>query len=432
MQVKCLYDSLESIESLLSRFHPKNRNTHPEEQIKRLAEILQYQGIRYPVKVSKQSGYITSGHGRVLAAKLLGWPTFPVNFQDYDDGDQEYADVQADNAIAAWAEMDLSAVNTDIGELGPDFNVDYLGFRDFKIEPADKLEPQCDEDEVPDKVETKTKLGDIYQLGNHRLMCGDSTQIDSVDQLMKGEKAELCFTSPPYSDQREYNGGKELSTQYLASFIRSSHGKVNYFAVNLGFSRKNGEINQYWDDYIKEAKELGLKLLSWNVWDRSNTGYSIGNATAMFAIEHEFIFVFGIDRKDLNRTIPNKTAGESNWGNVTKRQSNGELLETRKKIVNSHRQLGTVFKSDIARNVKNEGINHPAMFPIVFPESYIEAMTSSNDSVYEPFAGSGSTMIACEKTNRKCYAMELDPHYCDIIVARWEKYTGKKAELLNG
>jgi DNA modification methylase len=429
MKINCLYDELVDVSDL--KAHPKNRNKHPEDQIKRLADILKYQGWRYPVKVSKQSNYIISGHGRIEAAKLNEWEKVPVNFQDYDSDEQEYADVQADNAIAAWAELDLAGINSDIGDLGPDFDIDLLGIRDFVLEPADKLEPQCDEDEVPENIEPTTKRGDIYQLGRHRLMCGDSTGIDDVEKLLVGARPELCFTSPPYADQREYNGDKELSTEHLATFIRAAFSHVKYFAINLGYSRKNGEVSPYWDDYIKEARECGLKFLSWNIWDKGEAG-SIGKQTAMFAIEHEWIFVFGPAPKDLNLTVQNKDAGAKQHGTIRNKDGSTTPIKganTRK--VRDFSQLKTILHQT-PQKARNHGIDHPAMFPVEFPEAYIEAMTNFGDAVYEPFTGSGTSLIACEKTGRSCYGMELDPHYCDVIVARWEKYTGKKAEMING
>jgi hypothetical protein len=148
VNVRCAHDQLVPIGDL--RPYPKNRNKHPEEQIKRLADILKYQGWRYPVKVSKQSGYVTAGHGRIEAAKLNGWIEVPVNFQDYDDEEQEYADVQADNAIASWAELDVSGINTDLADLGPDFEVDMLGLRKFMLEPADKFLPEEEWHDMPE------------------------------------------------------------------------------------------------------------------------------------------------------------------------------------------------------------------------------------------------------------------------------------------
>lgn len=136
MKVHCPYDRLVPIKEL--KAHPKNRNSHPDAQIDRLAKILEYQGWRYPVKVSKLSGYVTSGHGRIEAAKANGWSEVPVSYQEYTDEDQEYSDVQSDNAIAAWAELDLSGINSDLADLGPDFDLDLLGIKDFTLDPSEE------------------------------------------------------------------------------------------------------------------------------------------------------------------------------------------------------------------------------------------------------------------------------------------------------
>lgn len=135
MIVHCPHDRLVPVKEL--KAHPQNRNQHPQDQIERLAKILDYQGWRYPIKVSKLSGFITSGHGRLEAAKHLKLKEVPVSFQDYTDEAQEYADLQADNAIASWSELDLAAINVDLVELGPDFDIDLLGIKKFTIDPND-------------------------------------------------------------------------------------------------------------------------------------------------------------------------------------------------------------------------------------------------------------------------------------------------------
>lgn len=136
MRVECAYDRMVAVSEL--KPHPKNPNKHSKEQIERLAEILKYQGFRLPIKVSNLSGFITSGHGRLEAAKLNGWTEVPVDFQDYESTDQEYADLVADNAIASWAELDLSSINEGLSDLGPDFDINLLGIEDFVLEPAEK------------------------------------------------------------------------------------------------------------------------------------------------------------------------------------------------------------------------------------------------------------------------------------------------------
>ncbi len=131
--VKCAYDDMVEVSKL--RLHPKNRNKHPESQIERLAEILQYQGFRAPIRVSKLSGFVTGGHGRIAAAKLNGWEQVPVNYQEYASEEQEYADLVADNSIALWAELDLKGIGEDILQFGPDWNIELLGIKDFQLDP---------------------------------------------------------------------------------------------------------------------------------------------------------------------------------------------------------------------------------------------------------------------------------------------------------
>lgn len=154
MKIHCSHSEMLPIAELKKKFHPKNRNKHPDEQLERLAKILEYQGARYPAKISKYSGFITSGHGRILAAELAGWDVYPVDYQEYDSEEQEYADLQADNAIASWSELDLSSINADLGDLGPDFDLEMLGIKDFKLDlpPIEKVgEKEVDENLATDQ-----------------------------------------------------------------------------------------------------------------------------------------------------------------------------------------------------------------------------------------------------------------------------------------
>jgi hypothetical protein len=141
---------LVDIDSLI--LNPKNNNKHPKEQIERLSKLIQYQGFRNPVVVSKRTGFVLAGHGRIEAAKIAGLKEVPAMFQDFDNEAQEYAYLTSDNAIASWAELDLSAVNTEMLDLGPDFDIDLLGVKDFTIEPIEKFEM---EDELRDDMNKK-------------------------------------------------------------------------------------------------------------------------------------------------------------------------------------------------------------------------------------------------------------------------------------
>lgn len=174
MKINCLFDELLDIGKIFP--HPKNFNSHPREQIERLAKILEYQGWRYPIKISKRSGFITSGHGRLSAAILNKWEKVPVNYQDYESEDQEIADLISDNAVASWSDLDLALINSEMINLGPDFNLDLLGIQNFKIDLSESLELEDIEKEertskyileitLPSEMELRDLYDDLISKG---------------------------------------------------------------------------------------------------------------------------------------------------------------------------------------------------------------------------------------------------------------------------
>jgi DNA modification methylase len=408
------------------KFDPTNARKHSNINLSAIAESLKQFGQRKPIVITSEN-VIVAGNGTVEAARLLGLTDVDVVRVPKDwSADQVKAFALADNRTAELAEWNpevLSAQLLELDEAG--FDIEALGF-DLQVE---EVKAKIVDDEIPELAETAiTKAGDLWVLGNHRLLCADATDSASINKLFEDRIAELCFTSPPYAEQREYNGGKKLSTEHLASFISVASNVCRFFVVNLGIARKDSALVRYWDDYISAAEKSGLKLLSWNVWNRQGfAGFSVAQITAMFAIEHEWILVFGQASKKLYQTIPNKGAGVISKSGTNRRKDGGvEKIEDIE--ISTMRQLGTIYSGGV--ETSPEG-NHPATFPIDFPVSYIEAMTSVQDYVFEPFAGSGTTLIAAEKLARKCLALELDPIYCDVIVKRWEALTGEKAVLLN-
>ena len=254
-------------------------------------------------------------------------------------------------------------------------------------------------------------------------MCGDSTNSGDVAKLMQENHAKILFTSPPYADILDYKGG-DMKVESLVKFIPVTKSYVDVMAVNLGIKRKDFEIVQFWDKYIAEAKSCGLKLLSWNVWDKTFPG-SISQQQAMFPIRHEFIFIFGENPYKLNRTIPKRMAINlqmTSW----RRQPDGSMKRgsTNAQNDNPYKQLETVVAIPSERGSIRS--RHPAVMPVKLPVEYIKAMTNEGDFVLEPFAGSGTTLIACEQTNRKCLAMEISEEYCDVIIERYMKKKEKQ------
>jgi|LakMenE18May11ns_1017448.scaffolds.fasta_scaffold9955855_11 hypothetical protein len=211
MIVHCPHDALVSIKDL--KPNPLNRNSHPRDQIERLAKILEYQGWRYPIKVSKRSGFITSGHGRLEAAKHLGWREVPVSFQDYESDEQEYADLQADNAIATWSVLDLSGINADLAHLGPDFDIDFLGIKDFEIEPADK-------EEEPESIYTTKIESPIYEPKGEKPApreLYDRTKTDSlIEKIHAAELPHEIETFLEFAAQRHTVFSYEKIAEYYA------------------------------------------------------------------------------------------------------------------------------------------------------------------------------------------------------------------------
>lgn len=393
-RIYCKYDAIANPKELLD--HPKNANQHGQDQIERLSELYKYHGIRHPIIVSNLSKCIVAGHGRKLAALRAGITEFPVVYQDFESSEHEYAFIQADNAIASWSELDLSKINTDLQELGPDFDLNMLGIKDFVLEPMDKYENQ-DADAVPElPKEPKSKLGDLYELGNHRLLCGDSTDKDTVEKLMNGEKADMVFTDPPYDQVQSVGTG----------FNESRPGWQ---------AHKVDSLNNFNPDILtKLIDEIG-----------SPSGYFFCNKTQLPSylqwVKSKYIFDLLVMTK-LN-PIPTK---------------NMKFLSDIEYLV-FYREKDSYFNDKLAFDfyrksrsvpVKKGEFGHPTQKQIEYISPYLQI--SSQISVLDLFGGSGSTLIACEKTNRKCFMMELDPQYIDVIVSRYVKFTGNNKIKLNG
>lgn len=366
MKFDCKYDAMLEIEKIVR--HPRNNNMHPIEQIEAFQRIISKKGVwRIPLIISKKSGFLVAGHLRLTVAESMGLERLPVVYQDFESEADEYQFLTFDNEIARWAKLDRHEVHLALEEI-EGLELDDLGIQGFEIQEIKQVEGEDDAPEI-DETKTISTLGDIWILGNHRVMCGDSTVITHVEKLMDGQKADMVFTDPPYG--MDYSGrGKDTSNK-----IKGDTGNVARFYDVLHYAPEVYLWGrpQNWDDLPKEPRAT-------IVWKKNNFGMGKG-----YRSQYELCFYYGAF-----------LGSDSNVWEVNK-------------------------------DVKYQ---HPTQKPVALCERAIK--NSKPHNVLDLFLGSGSTLIACEKTNRKCYGMELDPKYVDVIIKRWQDFTGKEAVYING
>ena len=363
-----------------------NSRKHSEEQVAQIAASIKEFGWTNPILVDGANGII-AGHGRLMAARKLGMEAVPVIELAHLSEPQRKALIIADNKLAMNAEWDNDLLMLELGDLlEGGFDLDLLGFGkdelDALLSPTEATEGLTDEDAVPEAPAVPvTVLGDVWLLGRHRVMCGDSTSIDAVEKLMDGSKADMVFTDPPYGIAHSGKG------------ITANGVEGNDFGEIMGDKDVSVAIDAYhlcagqWPDarlifwganYYPSALPDGH---GWIVWDKQREGDTFSGA--------ELAFINGGVRVDVFRHM---------WHGMVKASEHGQ-----KRV-------------------------HPTQKPIALAE-WCFARYGNPDLVLDLFGGSGSTLIACEKTGRINRSMELDPKYVDVIVKRWQDFTGKTATL---
>lgn len=433
--------------------HPDNPNTHPDTQIAQLAASHEAFGqYRSVVLWARPDGrYIqVAGHGYLegarregateIRADILPEDTDPVTIKAILVADNLHAQNSVtDEEVLVQLLTEQADAGYDLAMLGSDDEtlrqmLASLGDGYLACDESEEGEEDGDEESAinPDEIEIRCKSGEIWQLGEHRLLVGDCTNANNIKRLMQSRKAALVVTSPPYTDQREYGLG---SFDWNALMCDSFDQIIVYveddahILINLGLSHKNRQVDMYWNDWLKHCADRGWPLFGWYTWDKG-AGMP-GDWSGRLAPAHEFVFHFNQKTKQPNKWI--ETLGRDDpWGNRGFRQKDGTL-----KPPTSPDKFGQPYKvpdsvirinRELSRGIYTD--NHPAVYPVALPEFVMKTWSKECDIVYEPFCGSGTTIIAAEKLNRQCYACEIDVKYASVILARWEKHTGQTATLL--
>lgn len=430
--VYCAHDKVEKITDV--KPNPKNPNQHPLEQIKLLAAIIKRQGWRAPITVSTRSGYIVKGHGRLLAAQYMEAEYVPVDYQNYSSEEEELADLIADNRLAELSEIDnqmLAELFAEI-KLDPDFDISLTGFtEDEYMELLSGLSEEAmlmeiAEDEVPeldDVSDPITYPGDVWELGRHRLVCGDSTKADSYMALF-GEKefAQLIITDPPYNVDYEGTAGKimndNMSDNAFYLFLRDAFEQMLQNVVP-GAAAYVFHADIEWRNFLNSFEDAGFLMKQSLVWVKNSLvlgrkDYQFIHEPCLYGWKDGAAHYFVNDRSQT-------TVFKEEPVDFTKMKKE-ELLH----FIQDHLVKEDIPTSVIYEDKPKKNDMHPTMKPVKLLSRLMANSSKKGWIVLDPFAGSGSTLISAELTGRTARVIEMDPRYADVIVKRYVMTTGKK------
>ena len=390
--------------------YENNAKEHTRAQIDAVEASIKEFGFRNPVIVWRNADgmlEVVAGHARITAAKNLGIRKVPcVSCDDLSDA-QRRAYTLVDNQTTMMTGWDSDMLAYELDVLSDEFDMTSLGFTDEMVGMADEVE--AEDDEMPEVVECRAKRGEIWQLGAHRIMCGDSTCREDVEKLVEGGFCDLLLTDPPYN--------VALGQHMRPSELKQLHRRTDGLVIE----------NDSWEDedafvqFLKSAFDNAMAALNpgaaFYIWHADNQRMNFLKACEQSGMTIRECLVwakntFALGRQDYQwRHEPClygwKDGAAHNWY--------------------SDRKQSTVLEFD----KPSANAEHPTMKPVGLMAYLIQNSTKRGDTVLDVFGGSGSTLIACEGTGRKCLSMELDPHYCDVIIARWEELTGEKAVLVS-
>jgi DNA modification methylase len=472
---------------------PANARQHDEKNLKAIQGSLNQFGQRKPIVIT-EAGVIVAGNGTVEAAKRLGWLEIQAVRVPSDwTAEQTKAFALADNRtaeLAAWSPEVLAAQLVELEAAG--FEIEEFGFE--KIEVAEEVRPIV-EDEIPELAPKRVALGDVWQLGEHRVMCGDSTKEQDVKKLMNGKTVQLLHADPPYGMGKEGDGVqndnlyKQKLDKFQMDWFKASRNSLDDNAGVYIWGNPEDLWRLWYSGGLKDVEPLTFR--NEIVWSKPSGIGQRSELMRCFPINTERCLFFmlgeqgfntnsdnywegweplrsyldsetqkmGWAKKDLNR-ITNSQMGQhyvttSQWCFPTRekyeliqREANGrgflkehdqlkqehdqlkqEFYATRSYFDNAHDNMNEVWELNRVQGEERHG--HATPKPIELMARVMKSSLPKGGLCYEPFAGSGSTLIAAEQTGRVCYTMELTPEYCDVILQRWESLTGQTAQLLS-
>lgn len=468
--------------------YEKNARKHQKEDVETIKASIKEFGMCDPIGIWGKKNIIVEGHGRLMALKELGYEEVPCIRLDFLSDEQRRAYALAHNKTAEMSDWDFDLLDSELDNI---LDIDMTEFG-FEIEEE---EPEVTEDDYEVLVleEPKAKLGDIYQLGGHRLMCGDSTKAEDVAKLMDGKKADMAFMDPPYGMKKESEGVKNdnLNFEDLLEFNKQ------WIPITFSALKENGSwycwgmdepLMDIYSNILKPMiKENKITFRNLITWDKRNGQGQLSEKCKMYpTADEKCLFVMcGVQgfnnnsdnyfekwepirtylceeakKVGLNSAKLKEICGvgmyshwfsKSQWqlipeehykklqefykNEAFKREYEAfkrEWYDTRAFFDNTHDNMNNVWHFERTSGEERESAgDHATPKPIALCARAIKSSSRQEETVLDVFGGSGSTLMACEQTNRKCFTMELEPKWVDVIINRWEQFTGKKAVRIN-
>lgn len=463
--VFCGYDELVYTKEL--KPNPKNPNQHNAKQIGLLSSIIKSAGWRAPITISKRSGYIVKGHGRRQAAMVAGLKQVPVEYQEYASEAEEHADLIADNRIAELSDIDDEKLmdmiqDMDVGDMPLEltgYSAEDLAEILDKLEGDDDIEDGADDVPEDDEAPSFSKANDLWTLGRHKLICGSATDDDTIDRLMDGELAQLVHTDPPYgvsfvgsgravndfgmimNDEKTHDElFKELLVPSFKNYVRHTTDDAAFYIWHAVMTMR---------DFLDAMVATGLVLKQQLMWVKNNfvighNDYHWLHEPCFYCEKQGHRSAFYGDRSNVSawRVVVRNSdeMATTLTGGVVLTDGEGHKLLLNDKVVSKGKKMryirlsegkSILLYNEVANGTvweiaKDTGAIHPTQKPVEIPVRAIMNSSQDNDIVLDFFGGSGSTLIACEMTGRRCRMTELDPKYVDKIVKRFIDMSGKQ------